>query len=207
MMMGPVNYLALAAGDRVVSEAGPDTIFGPGPDRWYALTVRPQAEDLAETWLDRRGVYAFHPVLTRQATRFGRIKTHVRRYLPGYVFAKVPGDPVVHRFVAGPYITGALSRADGQWGILQPSQLRAIHAMRHRHEAAEARTLAEQQRRRRRTMIRAGDRILFQAGLFAGQSCDVVEIKGPGRAMVRLSLFGQEALIEADAGDMIKLAS
>lgn len=181
-------------------------ICHPGSARWYALRVAPQREDQAEAWLRMRGVYAFHPVLPRKVKRFGKVCEYQRRYLPGYVFARFPGEPVVHAVTASPFITGAITMADGRWGKLDPSGLRAIHAMRRVDEAAEAARRADRARQRRASAVRAGDSAMFRSGPFAAFCCEVVELRADGGARVRLNLFGREVVAQAAPRDLVRLA-
>lgn len=176
-----------------------------GSEDWYALTVSPQREDEAEAWLSLRGVYAFHPVTTRRVRRMGRERVYHRRYLPGYVFARFPGRPVVHAVMACPFITGAITMADGRWGKLKPEGLRAIHAMRKLDADAEAARRADAARRRRARMLRRGDSAMFRSGPFAEFHCEVVDLRADGGARVRFQLFGREVLAEAGCADLVPL--
>lgn len=176
-------------------------LFIPGPRRWHALIVPPQRETAAEAWLKRRGVYAFHPVKRRVVTIRGkRIEKH-QRYLPGYVFANVPGRMIWHRLFASPLIADAIRLQSGEPGILQPSDLRSIQAMRPRDEAADA---AKAARAAAARMFSPGDAVEIKSGLWAGHRSEVVEI-GNGRAKVRLTLFGSEREAEMGA-DMLRKA-
>ncbi|MFC4668350.1 transcription termination/antitermination protein NusG [Seohaeicola nanhaiensis] len=182
-------------------DAGDRNVFWPGVSRWYALRVPPQREDQAEAWLLRRGVYAFHPVLSRQSTKHGRVREYQRRYLPGYVFARFPGEPLVHLVSGTPFILGALCRSSGHWGILRPQGLRAIYAMRKIDaDSEEARRAV-----RRSQMLHPGDRAMFHTGPFAEFPCEVIEIKAEGGAKVRLQLFGREVLADAADGALTPL--
>jgi transcription antitermination factor NusG len=184
---------------------GVPPLVDPGPRRWHALTVAPQRETEVEGWLARQGVYAFHPVLMVSRRRAGRLVVWPRRYLPGYVFARFDGAPRCHLIRAHRHITGALARADGEWGILDPAGLRAIHAMRDRHRAALLGQVAASARRRAGTPLVPGGMALFRAGVFAGQRVEVVELVRDGGAMVRLRLFGSDMLAEARVADLVAL--
>jgi len=188
-----------------VAQGGRDPIFRPGASGWYALTVAPQREDQAEAWLARRGVYGFHPVLTRKRRRFGRVVEHHRRYLPGYVFARFVGAPVVHAVLSCPFVTGAITLADGRWGVLDPAGLRAIHAMRRRDAEAEAARRAAAARQRRARMLSVGDAAMFRSGPFSGFRCEVVDLPAGGGATVRLVLFGREVVTPADGADLVPM--
>lgn len=185
---------ALSIGAVVPAGDGLRAIVEPGPARWHALRVAPQREDQASAWLRRRGVYAFHPVLTRRATRFGKVREFQRRYIPGLVFARFKGEALMHRVLACPFITGALRRADGSWGILEPRRMGQIHAMRKIDIAAEEHRKSKSAQRRAATMVRAGESALFTGGAFAGRECEVVELDGDGGAVVRIQLFGGDVL-------------
>jgi transcription antitermination factor NusG len=177
----------------------------PGPSRWYALRVAPQREDEVEVWLHRRGVYAFHPVTERKVCLRGVSRVYHRRYVPGYVFARFGGEPVVHRVMTCPWVTGALCRADGQWGILDPSRLAAIHAMRKRDERMQQQAAKDQARRRAASRMRAGDRAMFRVGPFAELPCEVVELVTDGEVRLRLSLFGRDVVVAGSADDLVPL--
>lgn len=195
----------LAVGDVVGAAAGPAAIFRPGPARWYALRVAPQREDQAEAWLRRRGVYGFHPVLLRRVRRQGVLREYQRRYLPGYVFARFPGEPVVHAVIASPFIIGALTLASGVWGILDPRRMGQIHAMRNVDAEAEAIRKAKAAQRRAAAMVRPGDAALFTGGAFVGQQCEVVDLAADGGATVRMRLFGGDVLVAAQASALVGL--
>lgn len=204
-MMAARSFLGLSIGDAVTLAPSGAALVTPGPSRWYALRVTPQREDQAEAWLRLRGVYGFHPVLMRRVTRHGRPRDYARRYLPGYVFARFRGQPVVHRVLSCPFITGALCRADGQWGVLEPQKLQAIHAMRKLDAEGEAMRAARAQRRRAQSVARVGEAALFTGGAFAGARCEVVDLNADGGATVRMHLFGGEVLVGASAADLVGL--
>lgn len=198
---------ALRVGDVVGYQTDRGGIYVPGPARWYALRVRPQREDQAEAWLSMRGVYGFHPVLMRKVRRHGRDREYARRYLPGYVFARFPGDPLVHEVLSCPFVMGALTLqgGDGEWGVLEPRKLRAIYSMRKIDAEAMAAREAERARRRARAALRTGDCVLFKGGVFAGFRSEVVELRADGGVQVRLELFGRETLVGANASDLMRM--
>lgn len=196
-------FLALRRGDSLPAAPRADLV-NDGPPRWHALRVSPQREDQAEDWLRLRGVYAFHPVLRRVTTRMGKRVEHQRRYLPGYVFARFPGAAVISRVMSCPWITGAVCLSGGEWGVLDPQALRAIHAMRATDRKARAAAAEAAELRRRRRIVLPGQAAMFQAGPLAGQSCEVIEIDAQGGARVALPLFGQQALVvQAAVADLI----
>jgi len=178
----------------------------PGVARWHALFVSPQKEDQAEAWLQRRGVYSFHPVTTRKVIRSGRPREYHRRYLPGYVFARFPGEVLVHDVVACPFVQGALCGADGLWGVILPKDLRALHAMRKIDaELDRDRRLAARKRRKAQN-LKKGDTAMFRSGAFVERTCEVVELVAEGGAKVRFQLFGREVLATARADDMVAIS-
>ncbi len=197
-------YEGVSIGDVVCFRGDRPAIYAPGPARWYALRTRPQREDQAEAWLSLRGVYAFHPVRMRQVTRAGRVREYARRYLPGYVFARFPGEPLAHAVLTCPFVVGALARQGGDWGILDPHKLQAIHSMRRVDTQAMAAREAERARRRARAALRPGDRVMFRAGVFAGHPSEVVDLCADGAIRVRLNLFGREVLLAADGADLMR---
>lgn len=198
-------YSGLHCGDVLPGFGQAQPIWGDGPARWHCLQVPPQREDMAEDWLARRGVYAFHPVLRRQVRCMGRMRVYQRRYLPGYVFARFPGVAAPHRVALCPFIQGAIHAGDGRWAVLDPSGLSSIHAMRKRDEASRAESLARDQQRLRRLRPRAGEPAMFRAGALSGLTCEVVELQGDGGVRVRLRLFGHDALVSAEQQDLIAI--
>lgn len=177
----------------------------PGAVRWHALLVAPQTEDQTEAWLQRRNVYAFHPVTTRKVTRAGKAREYHRRYLPGYVFARFPGEAIVGDVVSCPFIRGALLRSSGSWGVLNPSELRSLHSMRKLDQEAKVASRLEERRLRRSRNFRKGDRALFKSGAFVEQSCEVVEVLADGAIRLRLQLFGADVLTSANPEDLVAL--
>lgn len=174
-------------------------IYTPAPARWHALMTLPQAEAKTEAWLKARGVYSFHPVTRRVVTIRGKAVSRVSRYLPGYVFARFPGEMVWHRVHACAHVHDCIRMASGQPGILRPDDLTALHAMRDRDdEAREA--------QRHAAMIRRGDKVRILSGLWQDSApTEVVEIGENGKAKVRLVMFGAERLVEVDMTAMIKV--
>lgn len=197
---------ALSVGDVVGFRTERPGIFTPGPARWHALRVRPQREDQAEAWLSLRGVYGFHPVLMRKVTRAGRVREYARRYLPGYVFARFPGEASIHAVMSCPFIMGALTLrgGDGQWGILEPRKMRAIYSMRKLDEQVMAKRDAERARRRAMAALRLGDSVMFKGGVFSGLPSEVVELCADGDVRLRLNLFGRETMVDAKAVDLVR---
>jgi len=197
------GFLDLQVGDRVASPVTDTAIFTDGVPRWFALRVAAQREEQAEAWLARRGVYAFHPVTKRRSVIKGRVREYHRRYLPGYVFARFPGAPVVHKVMACPFVIGALALSGGAWGVLDPRDLQAIHAMRKVDEAAAV--ARRDAKRRRRVSLRPGDAAMFSAGVFSEMRCEVVGLKADGGVVVRVALFGGDVLAKTSADDLITI--
>ncbi|MCW1932626.1 transcription termination/antitermination NusG family protein [Pararhodobacter zhoushanensis] len=195
---------AVAVGD-VVSTSGPAPLFQPGPAQWYALRVAAQRESFVERWLSLRGVMGFHPVLTRTVVRHGRKLQQAKRYLPGYVFARFPGYPVVHAIRTLPHVLGALTVQDGNWACIKPEDLRALYDMRQVDAKIEDAEAAAAARRKAARALRAGGGALFRAGPMAGTRCEVIEIAGSGDVRVRLRLFGAEHLVSTRAEDLISI--
>lgn len=205
-MAQDIRFSALAVGDVVPqAAAGRVALWRPGAPRWHALRVVPLAEARVEAWLEARGVEAFHPVVIRQVRERGRLVKRERRYLPGYVFAKFPGVPVAHEVARHRDVLGAICRANGEWGVLDPASLQAILSMRRVDVALDAMRRADLARVRAALRVRAGDRAMFQAGVFAGRSAEVVDLRADGGAVLRFTLFGGEVLVSADAGDLVPL--
>lgn len=200
-----MSYLNLQIGDQVAA-ADVGGLFEPGPARWFALLCLAQREEQAEAWLSRRGVYSFHPVTVRRSRVRGRVREYQRRYLPGYVFARFGGAPIYHRVLESPFIFGALLRSDGEWGVLGPDGLTALHEMRARDDRIEEQRRELRRAAKRVRSLRVGERALFRAGPFAGQNCEVVDIAGGG-VKVRLELFCQSSLVEVRSRDLVGVAN
>lgn len=202
---GFADWRSVEVGGAVPPAPGDTGIFLPGAPQWVALRTTAQREDQAEHWLCRRGVYAFHPVLMRKVRAKGTVREYARRYLPGYVFARFPGEPMAHRVVDCAFITGALCNSAGSWGRLDPTDLQALHAMRRIDIASSEALKAERIRRRAAGAVKPGDRALFRAGPLAGEVCEVAEITADGGALVRLGLFGGTTMQVASASSMVPL--
>lgn len=196
------EFLSLSVGDRIGALKDAGAIFEPDRSAWYALRVQPQREDQAEAWLARRGVYAFHPVLERKVVCRGILRVYDRRYLPGYVFARFPGIPIIHRVMACAFITGALTLQSGAWGVLDRERLAAIHAMRKIDLETKA---ALQKRRAQRRLLSRGDRVMFRAGPFAEIKGEVIDLAADGGVTVRLVLFAREFDVATSAVDLVPM--
>jgi len=169
---------------------GPDVaiseraLFMDGQPRWHGLFVPPQREAKAEAWLERRGVYSFHPVTYRTVKVRGVSKRTESRYLPGYVFARFPGPAIWHRIMASQFIADAIRMSSGHPAILAHDDLANIHAMRSVDQAAE-------EARKKAATIHRGDKVRMMSGIFEGSEVEVLSLLG-GRVMIRMSLFGSE---------------
>ncbi|MBU0642391.1 MAG: hypothetical protein KJ731_01810 [Alphaproteobacteria bacterium] len=199
------SYLGLKVGDVIEDVANDRVLFRPGLKRWYALLCRPQHEIQAERWLASRGVYAFHPVTRRRSKVRGVVREYDRRYLPGYVFARFGGDPICHKVIDSPFLFGALSMANGEWGVLGPKRLASLHEMRIRDERREADRAESARRALQARRVRVGVEAMFRAGPFAGHHCEVVEITAHGGIKVRFKMFSHDALVEAHGRDLVGL--
>ncbi len=165
----------------------PRALFVPGEERWHALMVMPQTENRVGEDLAAAGAYAFHPVEHRTRRVRGIEVTRTSRYLPGYVFARFPGEPIWHRIFRDPRtserrVRDVVRSASGAPARLHPDDLHALHAMRDvdrdaRRRAAEA------------AMLKVGDAV--KVALFGDEACEVVTIKG-GTATIRMRILGGE---------------
>lgn len=195
--------MSWSVGDVVPLGDGLGPLFVPGAPRWVALIVRLQREDAAEAWLQRRGVYGFHPVIERRVVVRGAARVVRRRYLPGFVFARFPGVPVLHRVFGGPFVVGGLRDASGALGVLDPASIRGLHAMRAVDVALDEARAEAARKARAAARVRAGDSALFRAGPFAGQPCEVVSVGGDGGVVVRLRLFTGEVPAVVAPDDLV----
>lgn len=163
--------------------------------RWHCLLAYPQAESKARAWLDRKGLEAFYPVETIQRPRK---PAYERRYLPGFVFARFPGDVLWHElFRVCPFVHDVLRFRSGIPGRIRASDLTSIMAMRSVDQAQAA----EQQARKR---IFKGARVRITEGPMEGFESEVVEIRA-GRAKLTITLFGRETEADMALGMMERL--
>ena len=169
--------------------AGVPGLYLPGQPAWFGLKVLPQAETKAENWLKRHvpNCYAFHPVTkARRKLPRGRVRwvEYERRYLPGYAFARFPGDPVWHRlFDRCPFIHDVIRYHDGTPARLNPNDLTRLHAMRSVDEDNTS-------RKRYARTIRKGDRVNLNLAGHAFENIEVVSLDGVF-GMVRIGLLGK----------------
>jgi transcription antitermination factor NusG len=178
-------------GPIIRSTTGP--ILCDGELRWYALMVRPQREEAARVWLERYRVVSFYPVTDAKRMRRGKPVHYERKYLPGYLFAQFPGEPIWHVLLSSPFVRDVIRLHNGTPGILHPDTLTRLHAMRKMDMEIET-------KRRYRKMIRVGDRVKVKRGAMEGWEVEVVEIDAAaGKAKFALQLLGAcNAEIEID---------
>lgn len=171
-------------------------LYVEGTPAWHCLRVMPQREDDCEAWLDRRGVYAFHPVTVRYQTHKGQRIKRVSRFIPGYVFARFPGRINWHAVHASPLVADAIRMRDGRIACLMESDLTALRAMSDREQR-------ERERRAAAQMIRKGDRVRLASGPFEGSEVEVLSLKA-GRATFSLHMFGGEIQAEVALENVTK---
>lgn len=167
--------------------------------RWYALMVRPQQEESAHAWLERFGVVSFYPVVEARRSRRGKTFTYQRRYLPGYLFAKFPGEPIWHVLLSSPFIRDVIRMHNGTPGILHPDTLHRLHAMRKLDLDIEA-------RRRERRKINAGDMVRVKSGPLEGFEIETVEVDAAtGKGKFSVMIFGRVSDAEMSLDNVEKL--
>lgn len=167
--------------------------------RWYALIARPQKEAAARAWLDRHGVVSFYPVTDARKMRRGKPVHYERKYLPGYLFAQFPGEPVWHVLLASPFVHDVIRLHNGTPGILHPDTLQRLHAMRQMDQEIEV-------KRRYRKMIRVGDRAKVRSGPFEGFEVETVEVDAAsGKGKFAIMLFGGPSNAEMSLDQVEKL--
>lgn len=164
-----------------VSRPTRQPLYQDGPEHWHCLRVMPQREDDCEAWLDRRGVYAFHPVTVRYETHKGQRIKRVSRFIPGYVFARFPGLIAWHVVKASPFVADAIRMRDGRIATLAECDLTALRAMSDREQR-------ERERRAAAQLIRLGDRATIASGPFEGADVEILSIKA-GRATISIRMF------------------
>ena len=193
----PMGSFLGALKDRTAPELTRQPLYLDGPPQWHCLRVMPQREDDCEAWLDRRGVYAFHPVTVRYETHKGQRIKRVSRFIPGYVFARFPGRINWHAVHASPLVADAIRMRDGRIAALAECDLTALRAMSDRERRERERKAAAQ-------MIRLGDRVRVSAGPFEGADVEVITLKA-GRARFEIRMFGIERMVEAPVGGLVKV--
>lgn len=172
-------------------------IYTPDPTpHWHALMVKSQREVAARAWLDKRGVYAFFPVKRERRHVRNRWVERESRYLPGYLFARFPGEPKWHKVFDSPFVHNAIRSSNGYPGRIHPDSLRAIRAMASVDDEIEARWHLS-------TRVNRGDRVRVRGGAFAGYETEVLEIVA-GKARLPLTLLGRQ--IDVDLGQVEKVA-
>ncbi len=154
-------------------------------------------------FLARRGVrVAFYPVDLRVASFKGRRRESERRFLPGYVFALFPREPVWHRLLATPErpdrpVRGVIRLASGEPARIMPRDVRGLWEMRSQAAALERRWRAERR-------LRPGPARAVWGDVLEGQALEVCELVA-GKARVRLRLFGREVETDVDERRLMAL--
>jgi transcription antitermination factor NusG len=174
-------------------------ILTPGAPRWYCLIVYKEREAPTRLWLGEHGVDSFYPVTISKQRYRGRDIARVRRYLPGYVFARFNGDPIWWRIMGDERrnIRDVLRMHDGTPGRLHEDTLTQLQAMREVDEALE-------ERKRAARTIRKGDRVRIKVGELVDWEVEIVGIKGP-RGVFHVKLFGSDHSAEVDLNNVEKL--
>jgi transcription antitermination factor NusG len=175
-------------GQTVESAAPRPRLCLPGKSRWYALTVTLRGEARAQAWLRRRNVYSFFPVFRRsRVNRFTKAKSEYEVPIAtGYLFAKLPGDPLWHEVKASRFVRGVIGH-NGQPVPLSAASVKGMHGLRGTLKAEQERLAAARQ-------IRTGDRVAITQGPLA--PLDVVEVTSLARdgVRVRFGLLGKDEI-------------
>jgi transcription antitermination factor NusG len=201
MMIPPIQW-----NDKLPAVVKPLMVV-PGHREWYALLVAPQCEDSAKAWLARRcGAASFYPVREEWRATPNRKAQRERRfvkYAPGYLFTCFRGQPVWYRILdreVQPFVRDVIRLQTGEPGMLHPSTIKSLYAMRKRDEVAV-------ERRRLARMVNVGDKVEIKAGPFAEMGeVEVVEIKGSA-AKIRLVIFGRETETEINVEALRKVGT
>lgn len=186
---------AYALGDAAPPRVRAPLLRRPGLLRWHALLVYPRRETAAKAWLEQRGVYAFFPVAVVRLAYRHRYREITRAYLPGYLFAKFPGEPAWHEVIGSPFIHNTLRRHNGEPGILHPETMESLKAMRTTDDM-----LAE--RRQAATTIRRGCKVRFVRGPFEGWEVEVVDAPTEDGFSFRIAMLGGAVPGTASIGDV-----
>jgi transcription antitermination factor NusG len=178
---------------------GPKAIIAPGETRWHCLIVYPQREAPTRIWLEEHGVDSFYPVTITKVRHRGRDISRVRRYLPGYVFAKFDGEPIWWRIMGDDRrnVRDVLRLHDGEPGRLHEDTLTQLQAMREVDEEIE-------ERKRAARTIRKGDRVRINVGEHVNWEVEIVDIRGP-KGVFHVQLFGADHAAEVDLANVQKL--
>lgn len=184
-------------GPIVRSTTGP--ILREGELRWYALMVRPQREEAARAWLERYSVVSFYPVTDAKRMRRGKPVHYERKYLPGYLFAQFPGEPIWHVLLSSPFLRDVIRMHNGTPGILHPDTLQRLHAMRHMDMDIEA-------KRRARRMINVGDTVKVMSGPLEGFEIEAVRVDAAtGKGKFEIMIFGRVSEAELSLDQVKKI--
>jgi transcription antitermination factor NusG len=163
--------------------------------------VYPQREAPTRIWLEEHGVEAFYPVTSSSAIYRGKRITRTRRYLPGYVFAKFPGEPIWWRIMSDPRrnVRDVIRMHDGTPGWLHAETLKQLEAMREVDEEAK-------ERDRIARNIRRGDRVRIKTGPFTDfTDVEVVDVRGR-QGIVHIMIFGRATEVEINLDGVEKIA-
>lgn len=189
-----MQHRNIAVGDILPAAPGREIVSERGCRRWHALLVYPQREVAGRVWLQRRGVYAFFPVERQVRVVRGKRIERSRRYLPGYLFALFPHDPIWHRILdspetPNPFFRDVIRLHSGEAGRLHPRSIRALAEMRETDERIV-------ERRRAARLPRQGDRVRLRTGPLEDHIGEVVELTA-GTVRLKVKMFASEVPVQA----------
>lgn len=169
---------------------------------WIVARVAPRADNAVENVLTQAGIECWIPVVKvkpkRRQHRVSSVREMVEKPVwPGYLFV---------RSVMSPRAWAGLFTVDGLVGLLgderrpftvKPEKIRDLRAY-----LASDRKIAD----RVANVLKAGDKVVVNAGPFASFPGVALADEKDGRAMIEVMIFGRACPAELDLAQVRKLA-
>lgn len=155
---------------------------------WYALYVRPNAEQAVAKMLREKGYDAFTPTYRLRSRWSDRVVESERPCFPSYVFGRFDAE-IKAPIVSTPGVIRIVGFA-GRAAVLPDAEMDAVLR------------LSESMLARPHPFLRVGQRVSVRSGPLAGAEGFLVKFKRECRLVVSISILERSVSAEIDAADV-----
>jgi transcription antitermination factor NusG len=171
------------------SALSPGVPLGVEPGEWFAVWTRSRHEMVVRDQLDRKGVEAFLPTVTRWSRWKDRKKRIDWPLFPGYCFARVGIERTLSVLSCSGVV--AIVSFDGRPAAIPDEQIAAIRAL-----------VESELRLDPCPLIREGADVEVVSGPLCGVRGRLVRKGSHARLVLAVDLIGQAVSVEIDAADV-----
>jgi len=158
---------------------------------WYCLKVKPRNEIKVNSFIQRKKIETFLPLITTIKYYSDRKKKLLIPLIPGYVF--VNGEEA-ERKLAITMTPGAIHylRFKNRYALVKPEEIENIKIMLREPEKIKI----------AKDTIQKGNPVKIKSGVFSGLSGEIQEVRGNFKLLVRIEEIGIAMSVEVNPTDI-----